>query len=352
MVKKNQKKNKTGKMTILVTGSAGFIGSYVFDLLVSEGHNVYGVDDLSGGFMRNVGDKKRFIKLDLRDRRATARLISKLKPKIIFHLAADAHEGRSQFTPLSASDRNYSAYINLLVPAIKNNLEKMVLVSTMSVYGAGQVPFKERSMPMPESVYGISKHAMERVTVSLAKVYGFKHVIIRPHNVYGPRQNLTDPYRNVIGIFINQLLKGKPFYIYGGKQKRAYSHIDDVVPHLVKAAYLHSCEGGVFNLGSDEAVTLDFLSEEIIRQFFYDEKVPSNLLPRHIPARPFEVKYAYCDHREAKKYIGFEPKISLSSGIKDTIDWARRIGPQKFTYLEDLELDHHLLPETWKKKLY
>src|SRR3989338_3679745 len=106
---------KIKKYKILVTGSAGFIGSHTVDALLTLGHEVFGVDDLSGGFLENVSDKKKFIKLDLRDREATVRMIAKIKPQIIFHLAADAHEGRSQFTPFSASDRNYAAYLNLLI---------------------------------------------------------------------------------------------------------------------------------------------------------------------------------------------------------------------------------------------
>src|SRR3989344_4527234 len=130
-------------MKILVTGSAGVIGSHVYDRLAALGHEVYGVDDLSGGFLRNVSNAKRFTKLDLRDRKKTATYIAKIKPQMIFHLAADATEGRSQFTPFSALDRNMVAYTNLLVPAIKHGMKKIILVSSMSVYGAQQTPFRE-----------------------------------------------------------------------------------------------------------------------------------------------------------------------------------------------------------------
>src|SRR3989344_5765834 len=201
------------KSKILVTGSAGFMGSHLYDQIFAMGYEVYGIDDLSGGFMKNVYQKRFFTKLDLRDRAKVATYIKKLKPEIIFHLAADATEGRSQFTPFSALDRNLIAYMNLLIPAIKNGMKKMILTSSMSVYGAQQVPFDEKMDPQPEDIYGISKAAMEKVTKVMSKVYGFKYVIIRPHNVYGPRQNLSDPYRNVVGIFINRLLHGKNFYI-------------------------------------------------------------------------------------------------------------------------------------------
>src|SRR3989344_2132547 len=245
-------------MKILVTGSAGFIGSHVYDQLFELGHTVYGVDNLSGGFIENVTQPKFFTELDLRDRAKTAQYIGKIKPEIIIHLAADATEGRSQFTPHSAIDNNIGAYMNVLVPAIKHGLKKMVLISSMSVYGSQQVPFQEKMIPQPQDIYGIAKSAMEGVTRVMGDVYHFPYVIVRPHNVYGRRQNLSDPYRNVLGIFINRILHGKNFFIYGdGKQKRAFSHIDDVAPYIVKAALSKKCENKIFNLGSDEPITLN-----------------------------------------------------------------------------------------------
>ncbi len=337
---------------ILVTGSAGFIGSHIYDRLLEMGHEVYGIDDLSGGFMRNVSRPKRFTKLDLRDRAKTAAYIAKIKPEIIFHLAADAAEGRSQFTPLSALDRNLGAYYNLLIPAIKHGMKKMILASSMSVYGAQQVPFKESMEPQPEDIYGISKTAMEKSTKVLADVYGFKYVIIRPHNVYGPRQNLTDPYRNVIGIFINRLLNKKNFYIYGdGSQMRAFSHIDDVADPMVRTAFSKKCEGRTINIGGDQAITLNELSRLVLEEFFHSKDIPRGYKPTYVPLRPKEVQYAYSDHQIAKRLIGFKPKTSLREGIRAMITWARSIGPQKFTYLSSLELEHTTAPKTWKKKL-
>lgn len=336
---------------ILVTGAAGFIGSHVFDLLRAQGHDAYGLDDLSGGFSRNISEKGRFTKLDLRNRKKTAEFIARLKPQIIFHLAADATEGRSQFTPFSALDRNKVAYMNLIVPAIKHGLERMVLTSSMSVYGKQQVPFKETMIPQPEDIYGISKASMEKVTEVFSQVYGFSYVTIRPHNVYGPRQNLSDPYRNVVGIFINCLLSGKKFYIYGdGEQKRAFSYIDDVAPVMIQAAFDPKCRNTVINVGSDDPSTLNELSKVVLEEFF-GNNIPASLRPLYMPDRPQEVKYAYCSHIRAKKLLGFKPKTKLREGIRAMVAWAKQIGPQKFVYLDTLELDHPNAPTTWKKKL-
>lgn len=337
---------------ILVTGSAGFMGSHLYDQLENKGFNVFGVDDLSGGFLKNVSNKKTFKKLDLRDRKKTAGYIEELKPDIIFHLAADATEGRSQFTPFSAIDRNLVAYMNLLVPAIKNGLKKMILTSSMSVYGAQKPPFSEDLIMQPEDVYGSAKASMEVTTRVLSNVHGFKYVTIRPHNVYGPRQNLSDPYRNVIGIFLNRLLNNKSFYIYGdGKQKRAFSYIDDVVPPMINAAFNKKCESRTINIGGEEPFTLNQLAKIILEEFFGKKDISEEFIPTHLLDRPQEVKYAYSKHNLARKIIGFEPKTSLKDGLREMIIWAKKMGPQEFVYLEDLELKNDLVPKTWSQKL-
>ena len=337
---------------ILITGSAGFMGSHLYDKLENKGFSVFGVDDLSGGFLRNVSNKKTFKKLDLRDRKKTAEYVVKLKPDIIFHLAADATEGRSQFTPFSAIDRNLVAYVNLLIPAIKNGLKKMVLTSSMSVYGAQQAPFSEDLVMQPEDVYGSAKTSMEVITRVLGNVYGFKYLIIRPHNVYGSRQNLSDPYRNVIGIFLNRLLHNKNFYIYGdGKQKRAFSYIDDVIPPMIKAAFSKKCEGKTMNVGGEEPITLNRLAKILTEEFFGKKGIPKEFMPKYLSGRPQEVKYAYSNHDLAKRLMGFKPKTSIVDGLREMIKWAKKMGPQKFVYLEDLDLKNDLVPKTWSQKL-
>lgn len=344
------------KKNILVTGSAGFMGSHLFDYLhekYGKMYSIFGVDDLSGGFMRNVSRKEFFKKLDLRNRKKVSEFIEELRPEIVFHFAADATEGRSQFTPLSALDRNLVAYVNLLVPCIKYGLKKMILISSMSVYGSQQIPFKESFIPRPDDVYGVTKASMEDITRIMASVYGFKYLIFRPHNVYGPRQNLSDPYRNVVGIFINCLLQGKRFYIYGdGEQKRAFSYIDDITSYIAEASMKNELENEIFNIGSDEVVTINELSQIILEEFFGRGKIPKKFLPAHLPPRPQEVKFAFCDHTKAKELLNFKPRTSLREGIRKTIEWARSIGPQKFKYLDSLELYHRDIPRTWLKKLY
>lgn len=342
------------KIRILVTGGAGFIGSYVTDLLVDRGCEVYCVDDMSGGFWRNINPKCIFEKINLVDKTRAAEFIEKIKPELVYHLAADATEGRSQFTPINCTERNYLAFLYTIVPAIRaGNLKRFVAVSSMSVYGAQKTPFSEEMRPLPEDIYAISKVAMEEALKILADVHGFEYSIIRPHNVYGPRQNIADPYRNVIGIFINQLLNHKRYYIYGdGEQKRAFSHIDDVAPYIVKAGFLDNCNREIINVGPSEEYTINHISDIILKTFFGGkENVPGELKPIYLPDRPKEVKNAFCTNEKIIKLMGYRTSVGLEEGIKKMIKWAKKLGPQEPRYLKELELVTESTPRTWKDKL-
>jgi UDP-glucose 4-epimerase len=336
----------------LVTGAAGFMGSHLVDSLLSKGHEVYSLDDLSWGYKENVNPKSEFILLDLQDKDKTEYYINEVKPEYVFHLAADATEGRSQFTPINSTQRNYGAYLNLLVPAIRNGMKKMILTSSMSVYGKQTPPFSEDMERRPEDIYAISKAAMEHSTEILSKVFKFDYTIIRPHNVYGPRQNLADPYRNVIAIFINRLLQGKNFFIYGtGEQKRSFSYIDDFTPYIVKAGFDNVANSQIFNIGPVEECTINHLGEIILKVFFPDGNIPEDMKPEHVPPRPLEVADAWCTAEKAERLLGYKTSISLEDGIKKMVEWAKKVGPMPFKYLDDLELISESTPATWTKKL-
>lgn len=335
-------------MKILVTGSAGFMGSHLVDFLIDEGHKVYGIDNLSGGRLDNVSPQARltFVKIDLNNRSSIAKFVEKHRPQIIFHLAASAHEGLSQFTPIHHTENNLLAYLNLLVPAIKCGLKRMVVTSSMAVYGRQKPPFLENMLRRPEDIYGVAKAAMEEETEILADVHKFEYVLLRPHNVYGPRQNMADPYRNVVAIFINRLLRNKPFYIYGdGNQKRAFSYIDDVTPAIAKAGFEKAADHQIINIGPQKEFTINYLAEMILKLF------KSKLKPIYLPPRPKEVKEAYCSYQKAEKILGFKETLSLEEGVARMVDWAKKTGYKMPKYLKSVELDSSMLPVTWKNKL-
>jgi UDP-glucose 4-epimerase len=221
----------------------------------------------------------------------------------------------------------------------------------MSVYGKQQTPFKEIMEPDPEDIYAVAKTASERVLRILSEVYGFGYTIVRPHNVYGPRQNMADPYRNVIGIFINSLLNQKNYYIYGdGEQKRSFSYIADVAPYIVKVGSLTKYHGEIFNIGPEEAVTINALSDKILKIFF-GNAIPEKLRPVYVADRPKEVKFAFCSNQKAQESLNYKAKTSLDKGLREMIDWAKKLGPQKFLYLKSLELVNSSTPKTWENKL-
>lgn len=327
---------------ILVTGGAGFIGSHLVDLLVKAGHKTYVIDDLSGGKTENINPKAKFYKCDLRNAKKTDQIIKEIKPEIVYHLAANAAENKAQFSPIDISSRNWNSFINTLVPALKNGMKRIVFTSSIAVYGAQQTPFKETAKPEPEDLYGVSKRAIEETLKILSNVHNFEYVITRPHNVYGPRQNVTDPYRNVVTIFMNALLKNQPYYIYGnGSQRRCFSYIDDVVDAIFKCGF-GKFHGMTFNIGADNDYSIIELSKII------QEVSEKNIPPIHIDERPQEVAVAISDHTLAKKLLHYQDKTTLKKGVGLTWEYIKKLGPQNPIFGK-IELESPLLPKNWRK---
>lgn len=322
---------------VAVTGGAGFIGSHLVDKLINSGHEVLLTDDLSGGKSENINPKSKNEIFDLRDTRRTSSVIMDFNPEILFHLACNAAENKAQFSPVDITSRNYDAFIKTLTPFIKSGGKRFVFTSSIAVYGVGQTPFKETDKPEPEDLYGITKLAAEETLKVMSKVHDFEYVIARPHNVYGPRQNMNDPYRNVVTIFMNAVMKGEAYNIYGdGKQRRCFSYIDDVVDALYKCGF-DDVSGNTFNIGADKDYSIIELSTEIGGLGVFTKE------------RPQEVKIAISDHTQAKKMLNYEDKTSLKGGIEKTWEWAKTKGPQLAPF-EELELPSSKAPTNWNEK--
>lgn len=329
-------------MKILITGGAGFIGSHLVYKLLDQGHKVSIIDDLSGGSRKNLPAGVQLWAFDCRDPKIVDEVFSIEKPDVVFHLAANAAENKAQFSPIDVTSRNWNAFINVLTPAIKYHVKRFVFTSSIAVYGALQTPFKEHDKPQPEDLYGITKLACEQALKVMSDVHGFEYVIARPHNVYGVRQNMQDPYRNVVTIWMNSILKGEPYYIYGdGEQKRCFSYIEDVIDGLYRCGFDPDVNGFTFNLGADKTYTLNELSKVI-------DKVTGNTKPAiHLADRPQEVKEAIADHASAKALLFYEDRTSLEEGIAKTWEWVKEQGYQQPIY-GGIEIPSAKIPVNWK----
>lgn len=328
----------------LVTGGAGFIGSHVAEQLVRLGHRVVVLDDLSGGFEENLPAGATFIKGSVLDHGLIDRLFAEHKFDYVYHLAAYAAEGLSHFIKRFNYNNNLIGSVNLINSAVNFGVKRFVFTSSIAVYGAGQTPMTEDMVPLPEDSYGIAKLAVEQELKASHEMFGLDYVIFRPHNVYGERQNIGDRYRNVVGIFMNQLLKGEPMTVFGdGEQQRAFTHINDIAPFIAKAADLPAACNQVFNIGADVPFTVNYLSKVISEAMGLPHQV------RHLPPRN-EVTLAFSDHQKAERVFGNHPKMSLDEGIRSMAGWVKANGARKSSVFKDIEILKHL-PPSWREAM-
>src|SRR5579864_187080 len=252
----------------LVTGAAGFIGSHVADGCLALGMEVVATDDLSGGFRENVPSGAVWVEGDLRDASFVESLWSSGGFDYVYHTAAYAAEGLSHFIRAYNYRTNLEATVLLVNQSVLHDVKRFVFTSSIAVYGAEQTPMTEEMTPRPEDPYGISKYAAELDLAAANEIFGLEYTIFRPHNVYGERQNISDPYRNVIGIFMSRVLQGEPMPVFGdGLQTRAFSHIDDVAPLVAKAPLVEAARNEVINVGADQPYTILELAEAVARAF-------------------------------------------------------------------------------------
>jgi UDP-glucose 4-epimerase len=326
----------------LVTGAAGFMGSHVVDGCLELGMDVVATDDLSGGYVENVSQGAELVTGDLRDADFVASLWRKHTFEYVYHLGAYAAEGLSHFVRAFNYRTNLEASVNLINQAILHDAQRFVFTSSIAVYGAGQVPMTEDMTPAPEDPYGISKYAVELDLAAAAMMFGLDYTIFRPHNVYGERQNIADRYRNVIGIFMNALLRGERMRIFGdGRQTRAFSHIADIAPIVSRSPLAEGSRNEVFNIGADQPHTVLELATEVADAFDVECRI------EHEPPRN-EVAHAYSDHTKVRAVFEPPPPIDLHTGIRRMATWVNEHGPRHpVEFSGRIEVDRKL-PPSWR----
>jgi UDP-glucose 4-epimerase len=328
-------------MKVLVTGAAGFIGSHVSRHLKEKGHDVIGVDDLSGGFEDHVPAGVKFVQGSVTDTEFINKLFDEHKFDYVFHLAAYAAEGLSHFIKHFNYTNNLLGSVNLINASVNHEVKCFVFTSSIAVYGRNQLPMKEDTVPQPEDPYGIAKYSVELDLKESHEMFGLNYVIFRPHNVYGENQNLGDKYRNVIGIFMNQIMQGQPMTIFGdGKQTRAFSYIDDVAPVIAASIEREDAYNQIFNVGADKPYSVNELAEVVAKAMDVKAEI------KHNEARN-EVVDAYSSHEKVKKYFGdLIHNVTLEEGVAKMAAWAKKTGARQGQAFKGIEVRKNL-PPSW-----
>ena len=305
-------------MKVLITGVAGLLGSRLADWIIENKKDVevIGIDDLSGGYAENVNKKVVFYENNLITD-DISKIFQDHKPDVVFHFAAYAAEGLSPFIRCFNYDNNLKSTARIVNECIKNSVDRLVFTSTMAVYGHGSGDiFSEDQLQNPIDPYGVAKYACEMDIKIASEQHGLDWCIIRPHNVYGIKQNIWDKYRNVLGIWMYQHLNGQPMTIYGdGLQSRAFSYIDDSLEPLWKSGVDPRASKQIINLGGIEEITIKNASE-VLRDVIGSGTIV-HLEKRH------EVKKAVPTYQKSIDLLDFKYKTSLKDGLTTMWNWAK-----------------------------
>lgn len=287
-------------MKILVTGATGLLGTNLVKELQDEGHKIKAMS-------RSLG-------YELLDRELTKEVIENFKPEVVYHLAANAAESRGQVSPIDMTDRNLNIFLNVLVPSINIKVKRFIYTSSVAVYGEAEVPYSEDDIIKPKDVYGVNKAACEQILKILSKVHGFDYTIFRPHNIYGPHQDMSNPYKNVVALFMRNIMEDKELTIFGeGKMRRAFSYVDDVIEVFVEALN-DTFKNQTVNVGSSIEVDLMTLLTKI------EDIAGKKAIVNHLPARPQEIYNFLASHRKQNTLFNYH-ETPLSVGLQRTWDF-------------------------------
>ena len=330
-------------MKVLITGVAGLLGSRLSDYII-ENHpdvEVVGIDDLSGGYKENVNPKVEFWQMNLVTH-PIENCFEVHKFDYVYHFAAYAAEGLSPFIRQYNYENNLVATARVINQCIKHNVKRLVFTSTLAVYGHqdGNI-FDEIQIPKPIDPYGVAKFGCEMDIQIAGEQHGLDWCIIRPHNVYGVKQNIWDKYRNVLGIWMYQNLINEPMTIFGdGTQTRAFSYIDDSLAPLWKSSQDPRASKQIINLGGIKEYSINE-ANEILREVIGGGSVQYHE-QRH------EVKHSIPTWQKSIDLLDFEHKTDLKEGLTKMWEWAKQQPVRERFVWPSYELDKGIY-SFWKK---
>lgn len=329
---------------VLITGVAGLIGARMADWIIANKpeYTVIGIDNLFGGYVENINENVIFFRRDLSNCNLDD-IFGKYDIEYVYHFAAYAAEGLSPFMRKFNWENNVISTANIINACIKYKVKRLVYTSSMSVYGPGIAGqrFTEITQPNPQDPYAISKYACEMDIISAGNTHNLDWCIIRPHNVYGIKQNIWDKYRNVLGIWMYQKLKGKPLTIYGdGEQTRAFSYIDDCLQPLWNAAVLPETSKEIINLGGTVPFSINDATEVLLR-------VIGDTPIEHLEPR-YEIKHAIPSYKKSIDLLKYKETTSLEEGLREMWEWAKTQPNRKQYIWENYEITENLY-SYWKK---
>jgi len=306
-------------MKALVTGGAGFIGSHLTEALLSKGHNVTVIDDLSAGNKENLDLKRvKLIVADIQDEKAMKRALKGVN--VVFHQAALRSVPKSVSRPMSYHAVNATATLQLLNLSKDLGVKRVVMASSSSCYGEAPMPQKESYAPAPESPYAATKLVDEVYAGLFHRLHGLETVCLRYFNVFGPRQSLESQYAVVVPKFIVSLLKGTSPPIHGdGKQSRDFTYVANVVNANLRAAAAAKTKvsGQVFNVASGKHYTVLDLAKRLAKILGVD------IGPTFLGKRPGDVLHTCGSSEKAKKLMGFSVSIPFDAGLLKTAEWFK-----------------------------
>lgn len=317
-------------MKILITGGAGFIGSHLCDKFTKNGDTVLCMDNFMNGNLMNIRHLLNYrnfklINGDIRD----FDLLEKIMRDVdaVFHLAAQIHVDRSIIEPKLTYEINVLGTQNILEVARTYDVNKVVHASTSEVYGSTlYAPMDEKHPLNAPHPYGASKIAADRLCYSYIRTYGMNICIMRPFNIYGPRQK-DFGYGGAISLFTKRILNNAPPIIYGdGEQTRDYTYVDDIVEAYNLILNYEKPIKEPINFGTGNEIKIIDLANLIIKLCNIDR----NMKPVHVEQRPGEVQRLIADISEAKK-IGWKPNYTIDAGLEKFIDWYRNYKSEEWT---------------------